>query len=80
MDDRARRRVTLQIRLLLVVHRAERQRAQRPGGDPDVERRVRTRCLEILDDLDLRLSGDAASDPGVFAELAAARDEIAPRG
>ena len=77
MDDRALSRARLQIRLLLVMYRAERRRARRPGGNPHLENRVRTRSLEILEDVQARLSPAAAPNPELDAEISAARDEIA---
>ena len=77
MHDPAAKRALLQIRLLLVVYRAERERARRRGGNPDHVSRVRARCLEILDEVHARLNGPASSNSEVLAELAAARDEIA---
>ena len=77
MNDRTMRRARLQIDLVLVVYRAERDRARRRGGNPEVEHRIRARSLEILDGLRTRIAGDPASDPDVLAELAAARDAVA---
>jgi hypothetical protein len=77
LDDRAARRARLQIRVLLLVYRAERARARRPGGNSELEHTVRRRSLEILDNVRASLNGAAPWHPEVIAELASARAEIA---
>lgn len=67
-------RTRLQIRAVIVVYRAERARAQRFGTDLDP---VRTRSLEILDDVRATLDGEARWHGEVRDQLAAAREEVA---
>jgi hypothetical protein len=70
-------RLRLQIRAVLVVYRAERERANRRGTDLEP---IRARSLEILDRVGAELDGKAPWHTEVRDQLAAAREEVSTPG
>jgi hypothetical protein len=66
-------RTRLQIRAVLVVYRAERERADRRGTDL---KPIRARSIEILDRVEAELDGKARWHTEVRQELTAARQEV----
>ena len=66
-------RPRLQIRAVLVVYRAERERATRRGTDLEP---IRARSLQILDRVGAELDGKARWHTEVREQLAAAREEV----
>jgi hypothetical protein len=69
-------RTRLQIRAVLVVYRAERERAERRGADLAP---IRARSIEILDRVEAELDGKARWHSEARDQLAAAREEITAR-
>ena len=74
MDDAQRARY--QIRVVRVVFRVERVRAQRRVGDPEILKDLQLRSMALLDAVDDGITGSEPADAELLMELAEARAEL----